>query len=108
MIRRPPRSTLFPYTTLFRSIGPFLIGVVNDEDIAISFFVLLHHITFAGVGAIAARVHRHHVDAGFPLGDPFGELPTRAAGRGDAKAMPLVQPQVARTPCRPNQWAAVR
>src|SRR5690554_7286727 len=25
MIRRPPRSTLFPYTTLFRSrIGPFI------------------------------------------------------------------------------------
>src|SRR5260370_19657011 len=23
MIRRPPRSTLFPYTTLFRSIGDF-------------------------------------------------------------------------------------
>src|SRR2546429_3241313 len=23
MIRRPPRSTLFPYTTLFRSIGVF-------------------------------------------------------------------------------------
>src|SRR3712207_8481166 len=23
MIRRPPRSTLFPYTTLFRSQGPF-------------------------------------------------------------------------------------
>src|SRR5207253_7455966 len=23
MIRRPPRSTLFPYTTLFRSVGPF-------------------------------------------------------------------------------------
>src|SRR5258708_27478851 len=23
MIRRPPRSTLFPYTTLFRSLGPF-------------------------------------------------------------------------------------
>src|SRR6266576_6258100 len=31
MIRRPPRSTLFPYTTLFRSrelpeIGPFRVG----------------------------------------------------------------------------------
>src|SRR5256885_10720648 len=25
MIRRPPRSTLFPYTTLFRSIGPRLL-----------------------------------------------------------------------------------
>src|SRR2546430_4228792 len=24
MIRRPPRSTLFPYTTLFRSLGGFL------------------------------------------------------------------------------------
>src|SRR3712207_7421997 len=24
MIRRPPRSTLFPYTTLFRSDGPHL------------------------------------------------------------------------------------
>src|SRR3712207_7075288 len=25
MIRRPPRSTLFPYTTLFRSTGPVLV-----------------------------------------------------------------------------------
>src|SRR5256885_9814953 len=24
MIRRPPRSTLFPYTTLFRSLQPFI------------------------------------------------------------------------------------
>src|SRR2546426_2345974 len=27
MIRRPPRSTLFPYTTLFRSIGLFLLAI---------------------------------------------------------------------------------
>src|SRR5690349_24244741 len=27
MIRRPPRSTLFPYTTLFRSRTPDLAGV---------------------------------------------------------------------------------
>src|SRR5438477_5109675 len=26
MIRRPPRSTLFPYTTLFRSINQFTVG----------------------------------------------------------------------------------
>src|SRR5256885_15423005 len=26
MIRRPPRSTLFPYTTLFRSPGPAKFG----------------------------------------------------------------------------------
>src|SRR5256885_381846 len=29
MIRRPPRSTLFPYTTLFRSAGHFGFG---DQD----------------------------------------------------------------------------
>src|SRR2546425_5500736 len=40
MIRRPPRSTLFPYTTLFRSwletsrIGYQLAGVREDEDAA--------------------------------------------------------------------------
>src|SRR5687768_18086966 len=26
MIRRPPRSTLFPYTTLFRSLAPEVAG----------------------------------------------------------------------------------
>src|SRR3712207_7162301 len=26
MIRRPPRSTLFPYTTLFRSLAPLFAG----------------------------------------------------------------------------------
>src|SRR3989441_10039285 len=37
MIRRPPRSTLFPYTTLFRSKGPDLCfldrpGELDAED----------------------------------------------------------------------------
>src|SRR3712207_7182822 len=31
MIRRPPRSTLFPYTTLFRSL-PHLLGELPDVD----------------------------------------------------------------------------
>src|SRR2546426_3879693 len=32
MIRRPPRSTLFPYTTLFRSLGARRAGnAVGDE-----------------------------------------------------------------------------
>src|SRR2546430_8270272 len=38
MIRRPPRSTLFPYTTLFRSVlrrhGVELAGVVYDSMLA--------------------------------------------------------------------------
>src|SRR5256885_7160531 len=31
MIRRPPRSTLFPYTTLFRSRGPNIAAVYSDR-----------------------------------------------------------------------------
>src|SRR2546427_6955243 len=34
MIRRPPRSTLFPYTTLFRSVVQ-LEGVVDREGVDI-------------------------------------------------------------------------
>src|SRR3712207_8497397 len=30
MIRRPPRSTLFPYTTLFRSLEHFPLEAVGD------------------------------------------------------------------------------
>src|SRR2546429_3757215 len=34
MIRRPPRSTLFPYTTLFRSrLGLAGLGVAEDEEV---------------------------------------------------------------------------
>src|SRR2546422_8629459 len=32
MIRRPPRSTLFPYTTLFRSEGQDLEADEEEED----------------------------------------------------------------------------
>src|SRR3712207_9544538 len=31
MMRRPPRSTLFPYTTLFRSLGVLLVDVAHDR-----------------------------------------------------------------------------
>src|SRR2546422_5308151 len=33
MIRRPPRSTLFPYTTLFRSRREVRLIVVKDSDL---------------------------------------------------------------------------
>src|SRR3712207_8378295 len=37
MIRRPPRSTLFPYTTLFRSSKP---DFITDFDRQLSFFYI--------------------------------------------------------------------
>src|SRR5438270_4086140 len=34
MIRRPPRSTLFPYTTLFRSqVDPQFVGVIEVDGL---------------------------------------------------------------------------
>src|SRR5260221_5004035 len=43
MIRRPPRSTLFPYTTLFRSgnIANGLFQVVNRRRWSVHFFVAI-------------------------------------------------------------------
>src|SRR2546423_5645531 len=35
MIRRPPRSTLFPYTTLFRSRGMEITSRAEDADVLV-------------------------------------------------------------------------
>src|SRR5258706_3833757 len=47
MIRRPPRSTLFPYTTLFRSVvqtgfhdGPWCLQVAVSLVLGAGFFLL--------------------------------------------------------------------
>src|SRR3712207_5937149 len=36
MIRRPPRSTLFPYTTLFRSDNGDFVIVINADKVALT------------------------------------------------------------------------
>src|SRR3712207_8731496 len=60
MIRRPPRSTLFPYTTLFRS-GPHVITYSATLDVPEATAVLLTDLLIAerrrrgtGIGARAA------------------------------------------------------
>src|SRR3712207_7087070 len=35
MIRRPPRSTLFPYTTLFRSLVKVLLDTAPDGSVVV-------------------------------------------------------------------------
>src|SRR2546427_3154997 len=56
MIRRPPRSTLFPYTTLFRSLAGKEYGSGSSRDWAAKGTLLL------GVRAVLAesfeRIHR--------------------------------------------------
>src|SRR2546428_7481788 len=49
MIRRPPRSTLFPYTTLFRSRGGRVIDPSRDLDQPAD--VLIQDGKIAGLGA---------------------------------------------------------
>src|SRR5258708_26199604 len=62
MIRRPPRSTLFPYTTLFRSIGSpdrrgeAVVAVVHQRDR----FVVALHFHDADHRREALFVHQAH------------------------------------------------
>src|SRR3712207_6970498 len=46
MIRRPPRSTLFPYTTLFRSLDA---EVLRDESVLHRHVVVHCHVGKAGL-----------------------------------------------------------
>src|SRR2546430_11972860 len=45
MIRRPPRSTLFPYTTLFRSIDVVSLCVVQNLPIRLTFAHCMSDLT---------------------------------------------------------------
>src|SRR2546425_4220744 len=50
MIRRPPRSTLFPYTTLFRSWGAFVAKLIDRRLKTASLYLLLcAAFTFFGI-----------------------------------------------------------
>src|SRR2546429_1110794 len=53
MIRRPPRSTLFPYTTLFRSVSETLAS----------------HLTETGVNSTHVQVLPNGVDARWLMAD---------------------------------------
>src|SRR2546427_7011548 len=73
MIRRPPRSTLFPYTTLFRSHADDELGgaTANVDDQA----------ALAGFGRL--RVGHAEVDQAcfFAAADHFNGMPQRGFSR---------------------------
>src|SRR2546427_1838397 len=52
MIRRPPRSTLFPYTTLFRSPQAIENAVILVRERAARRGIRLHHVIEEGLGQI--------------------------------------------------------
>src|SRR2546427_7720558 len=62
MIRRPPRSTLFPYTTLFRSAEVFLVARAQRAEVR-----RVAQVPFADQRRAVARIpeqggHGGHVD----------------------------------------------
>src|SRR3712207_8211486 len=71
MIRRPPRSTLFPYTTLFRSEGQILVDLTTSRPAATK-----------RLAELASRHGRAYVDAGMTGG-------AQAADAGDRKSTRL-------------------
>src|SRR2546430_5363149 len=68
MIRRPPRSTLFPYTTLFRS--PELAPAPARRSGRVRLRVLRHFRGSPGSDPVGAGRHRH---AGSHLRDARSE-----------------------------------
>src|SRR3712207_8646865 len=69
MIRRPPRSTLFPYTTLFRSGVANALAVLHGEG-------LLH-------GALRPEAVRINPDGGVRLTDLSVQRPLRMGGHSN-------------------------
>src|SRR5256885_11206621 len=56
MIRRPPRSTLFPYTTLFRSTRDDALEVEKIASYAFFFLAALQLVLFLSVRSAGAFV----------------------------------------------------
>src|SRR3712207_7840592 len=91
MIRRPPRSTLFPYTTLFRS--PLLVPVTTPLwmlALACAFAVIFCKEIFGGTGMNifkdrkSTRLNSSHAnisDAGFCLKKQTAEPPSVHFGK---------------------------
>src|SRR3712207_5689423 len=88
MIRRPPRSTLFPYTTLFRSNTPTPCSPNSATALTTSRRCgrrerydapgLRHH---RGVRGQGHRLVAHRDQSHPPRRDPAARLPGRAADR---------------------------
>src|SRR2546422_6577615 len=80
MIRRPPRSTLFPYTTLFRSAQsreedlPVIASAIISNNISIAFWAFVGGI-LAGLPTVLVLVTN-----GLSLGMGFGLFVTYHAG----------------------------
>src|SRR3712207_8166471 len=72
MIRRPPRSTLFPYTTLFRSFGEAALqrertARVSERQNTPNFIELAADIVSAFVDRKSTRLNSSHANISYAV-----------------------------------------
>src|SRR3989441_12585677 len=107
MIRRPPRSTLFPYTTLFRS-AHIVFGIGRHEPLEVHGRLSRHGHGLhdeAALAAVDAEQRLLSAELEGPPGDLAREALERsiqhvALGETDAHALGRVDRQRARLPER--------
>src|SRR3712207_9583862 len=107
MIRRPPRSTLFPYTTLFRSIatphGVGVVMVVKRAPIAARFYPADGAIVLR-IGAIDVgsqpSAQQHMVQTGVEL----GKIGLRTVGHVNASQVARSEERRVGKECR-SRWS---
>src|SRR2546430_6232257 len=90
MIRRPPRSTLFPYTTLFRSL-PDVFGVVVSQDRLGNLVSNAHY-----------RIQRSHwflKDHGYPRATEVSHFFLRNLKEITGRAVSVREQDLSRYPC---------
>src|SRR3712207_8828655 len=74
MIRRPPRSTLFPYTTLFRSDGELLVPcreqgrvALDEEDLRIGVKVQRRPLSALELDRKSTRLNSSHANISYAV-----------------------------------------
>ena len=85
MIRRPPRSTLFPYTTLFRSTALRARSVTTVEDLLVkdAHFLLAEHAKVHDLGVAQRKPQQGDEDDDFNQpGDEVHGQRTEVSGSG--------------------------
>src|SRR5947207_13736082 len=69
MVRRPPRSTLFPYTTLFRSLLPYILAQLAGAIVAalVLYVIASGKAGFDLAGGFASNGYGEHSPGGYTL-----------------------------------------
>src|SRR2546429_8761901 len=96
MIRRPPRSTLFPYTTLFRSV---FLGCYGSESAA----TRRRHRGSNGNGVVAAGPSPSHRGYRSRISNGSHYEPTRRGGLLETSESRKPDPHAAGRHCRGKQ-----